>query len=118
MKKIITFAMGLILILSMVGCGRTMDDIIEKEPSVKGTVTEVFDDHFIMLGSPSDDAPAEEYSVSLNVENKDSYTTVAVGDEVVVYYNGKLTDSDPEKMDVVYAIVLRTPANRNNNNKG
>ena len=30
--------------------------------------------------------------VSLDVENKDSYTDVSVGDEIIVYYNGEIAE--------------------------
>ena len=50
--------------------------------------------------------------VSLDVENTDSYTDVSVGDEVVVYYNGEIAESDPLQIDTVYAITLKTPAER------
>ena len=50
--------------------------------------------------------------VSLDVENKDSYTDVAVGDEVIVYYNGEIAESDPLQINTVYAINLKNPASR------
>lgn len=50
--------------------------------------------------------------VSLDVENKDSYIDVAIGDEIVVYYNGNITESYPLKINTVYAITLRTPVNQ------
>ena len=47
--------------------------------------------------------------VSLDVELKDSYLDLSSGDEIVVYYDGSIID---EKAETVYAITLRTPANR------
>ena len=56
-------------------------------------------------------------SVSLKVENQDSMTHFNVGDEVVVYYNGDVAESDPLQISTVYAITLKTPADRSENNK-
>lgn len=59
-----------------------------------------------------------EYQVSLNVENKDSMTHFSIGDEVVVYYDGMIAESYPMQINKVYAITLKTPADRTENNKG
>ncbi len=37
---------------------------------------------------------------------------VSVGDEVVVYHNGDIAESDPLQINTVYAITLKTPADR------
>lgn len=50
--------------------------------------------------------------VSLDVEIRDSYMHYSVGDEVVVYYDGNIVAGDPARVDTVYALTLRTPANR------
>ena len=46
------------------------------------------------------------------VESKDSYADPVVGDEIVVYYDGNVMETDPLKVGTVYAITLKTPANR------
>ena len=46
------------------------------------------------------------------MENKESYTDISVGDEVVVYYNGEIAESDPLQINTVYGITLKTPANQ------
>lgn len=90
-------------------CGLNKDT-----PSIAGVVTEVYENSFLMLGEPTEGYPnAEEYRVSLNVENEGSYTSVAVGDEVIVYHNGEIAESDPLQINTVYAITLKTPAAEN-----
>ena len=104
-------AIGIVIIcciFALSGCSRDMNYIIANEPSLTGVVTEVYANSFLMLGEGT-----EVYDVSLNVERKDSYTSVAVGDEVIVYYNGDIAESEPPRIDTVYAIVLRTPAENN-----
>jgi len=82
-----------------------------EEQSITGVVTEVYEHSFLMLGEPTESYPnAEEYRVSLNVENEDSYTSVAVGDEVIVYHNGEIAESDPLQINTVYAITLKAAA--------
>ena len=65
-----------------------------------------------------------EYWVSLNVENKDSMTSFNVGEEVVVYYDGNIKEiilsssiEIEHQINNVYAITLKTPANRAENDK-
>ena len=40
-----------------------------------------------------------------------------IGDEVVVYYDGNIAESYPMQINTVYAILLKEPANRVENNK-
>lgn len=110
MKRWIVSILALVCILGFVGCNnRTMDYIIENEPSITGIVEEV-QDNFIIVYINTEDYPNEpNCKVSLDVENKDSYTEVSVGDEVVIYYNGEIAESDPLQINTVYAITLKTP---------
>ena len=51
------------------------------------------------------------------MENKDSVTNFNIGDEVVVYYDGNIAESYPMQINTVYAITLKTPADRTENDK-
>ncbi len=111
MKKIITVVIALALMLPMAGCVSDMNDIIQNSPSIKGVVTEVYDNSFLMIGEPNEMySTNEEYSVSLNVENGDSYGSPIVGDEIIVYYDGSIAESDPLQINTVYAILLNAAA--------
>lgn len=115
MKKYISFILSIICILSLVGCNtNSMNYIIENKPSVTGIVEEVHDNHIIVYSETADGYPnGSNWSISLNVENKDSYTEVAVGDEIVFYYDGMAMETDPLQVSTVYAITLKTPTDRN-----
>ena len=118
MKKLIAFVLGLVCVLGLVGRGRTMNDIIENEPNVTGVVEEVHGNYIVMYSETADGYPnGSRWSISLNVENKDSYTDVVVGDEIVVYYDGMAAETDPLQVSTVYAITLKTPASRTENDK-
>ena len=106
MKRAAAVLMLLACLLGLAGCARTMDDIIAKEPSVKGIVRS-FDKESVVIENGDG-----TYSVSLNVECRDSVTHFEIGDEIVVYYDGKAAEGDPMRIDTVYAITLRTPASR------
>ncbi len=111
MKNTFAILIALSCLFSFVGCGNSsMDDIIENEQSVTGVVTKVYENSFLMVGEAAGNYAAEEYSVSLKAENEDSYTSVSVGDEVVVYHNGEIAESYPLQINTVYAIILKTPA--------
>ena len=113
MKRSITLVLILICALGLVGCNnRSMNYIIANEPSVTGIVEEVHDNYIIINLETDSYLNGASCEVSLDVENKDSYTSVSVGDEVVVYYNGEIAESYPLQINTVYAITLKTPANR------
>ncbi|MEE0964636.1 MAG: DUF3221 domain-containing protein [Ruminococcus bromii] len=110
MKKLIALVLALVCVLGLVGCNnRSMNYIIENEPSITGIVKETNDNSILIENENG------EYWVSLNVENKDSMTNFSVGDEVVVYYDGNIAESYPMQINTVYAITLKTPADRTEN---
>ena len=112
MKKLIALVLALVCVLSLVACNnRNMNDIIANEPNITGIVRKITNDAFLMENETG------EYMVSLDVENKDSMTHFSIGDEVVVYYDGNIAESYPMQINTVYAITLKTPADRAENNK-
>ena len=119
MKKYMAIFLSIICMTSIVGCNnRSLNYIIENEPSVTGIVEQVYENSILIYCEQMDGYLSEvRCSVSLDVENPDSMTHFNVGDEVVVYYNGDVAESDPLQISTVYAITLKTPANRNENNK-
>jgi len=114
MKKFIALVLALICVFSLPGCNtNSMSYIIENKPNVTGIVEEVHDDYIIMYSETAEGYPnGTNWSISLNVVNNDSYTDIAVGDEIVVYYDGQAAETDPLQVSTVYAITLKTPADR------
>ena len=113
MRKFIALCLALVLTLSIVGCSnRSMDSIIENEPSITGIVNDTNENSILINNEDG------EYRVSLNVENKDSMTHFSIGDEVVVYYDGTIAESYPMQINKVYAITLKNPADRTENETG
>ena len=104
----------LVCLLGLVGCNRkSMDYIIANKPSVTGIVEEIHDDYVIMYAETAKGYPYGSYwDVPLDVENQDSYTDIVVGDEIVVYYDGSAMETSPLQIAEVYAITLKTPADR------
>lgn len=112
MKRFTAFVLALVFVLRLIGCNnRSMNYIISNEPSITGIVKET-NENAILIENDNG-----EYWVSLNVENKDSTTDFNVGDEVVVYYDGNVAESYPMQINTVYAITLKTPADRTENDK-
>lgn len=113
MKRLAALILALMFVFGLVGCNnRNMNYIIKHEPSVTGTVEEVHDNYMIIYLKTDGYPNGARRAVSLNAENKDSYTDVAVGDEVIVYYNGEIAESYPLRINTVYAINLKAPASR------
>lgn len=109
-KLIILFT----FILILTGCNtKSMNYIISNKPSISGIVTEVYDD-YIQIYIENEGYPyGADCNVSLDVENEDGlYSPIQAGDEVVVYYDGSIMESDPMQINPVYAITLKTPAKR------
>lgn len=112
MKKLIVFVMVLVCIFALTGCNnRSMNYIIENEASITGIVKDTGDKAILIENGDG------EYWVSLQVENQDSMTDFKVGDEVVVYFDGMVAESYPMQINTVYAITLKTPADRSVNNQ-
>ena len=111
MKKILSLILTLFCVLSLVGCGRSMDDIIKNESSITGVVEEVYNNS-ILISIQTDAYPYGAYcDVSLDAENKDDMVDFNIGDEVIVYYDGNIAESYPLQINTVYAISLKDPAN-------
>ena len=101
-----------VCIAGFAGCGnRSMNDIIANEPSIMGIVKDLCENAILIENDNG------EYWVSRNVENKDSVTDLVLGDEVVVYFDGNVAESYPMQISTVYAITLKTPADRTENDK-
>ena len=119
MKKCVALVLALICMLGLTGCNKkSMNNIISNEPSISGIVEEV-NENSILIYIQTDGYPyGADCSVSLNVENEDGlYSPIAVGDEVVVYYDGSIAESDPLQISTVYAITLKTPGDRSENDQ-
>ena len=112
MKRYTTLIFVFACVLVLAGCNnRSMNYIIANEPNITGVVKEANEQSILIENEKG------EYWVSLNVENKDSTTHFNLGDEVVVYYNGIIAESYPMQINTVYAITLKEPADRAENNQ-
>lgn len=113
MKKLLAWILTLACVWVLTGCcNRSMDYIIQHEPNISGIVKEARDDSILISIEAAGYPAGTDCEVSLDVENPDSCTHVSIGDEVVVYYDGNIAESDPLQINTVYAITLRTPANQ------
>lgn len=107
------FALLVVILLTMTGCSRTMDDIMRTEPCVVGTVSRVIDGAVLLECGEMEGYPGPQACwVSLDAEHADSYTHPQVGDVLTVYYDGQIAETSPLQIAVVYAITLRQPAAR------
>ncbi len=89
-------------LLAACGNERKLNDIMENEESFSGVVQEVNKETILVKVNEQDYL----LEVSLAVELKNNETDFAVGDEVTVYYDGKVTRSYPGQVNTVYAIIL------------
>lgn len=113
-KHICIFVALVMLIVSLAGCSRNMDYVIENEPHFAGKVEEITED-YVIVAVNNDESIFNDYPTvhaSLNVEQADSYMGFGIGDEIVVYYDGNIAGEDPAKAEKVYAITMRTPESR------
>ena len=119
MKKFAVILLPLLFVLSFSACDRqSLHYITQNKAAVTGIVEEVYDTHFILYAETAAGYPyGSRWSVTLSPENPDSYTDVAVGDEVTFYYDGEAMETDPLQVGTVYAILLKTPADRTVNEK-
>lgn len=115
MKKLIALVLAFVCVLGLVGCNNRN---LENKPTVTGFIQEIHDDCIIIYTSTADGYPyGASFDVSINIKNCDAiYSPLAIGDEIVVYYDGNMAESNPPQINTVYAITLKTPANRAENN--
>lgn len=93
--------------LTLSGCAKDINDIVDDEPCVRGVVSEV-NENYIVLSINEDDELYNSYQslqVSLDVERKDGSFSGDAGDEVAVYYDGIIEETDPARVNKVYAIL-------------
>ena len=103
MKKVL---LCIIFLLVTTGCKvRTMDDVIQNESSISGIVKEINDNCILIENSDG------RYCVSKDAELSDSYSDYELFDELTVYYDGNIAESDPMQINKVYAILLKNKAN-------
>lgn len=112
MKRCISILVITIFTLTLLaGCSRSMNDVIENEPRFVGVVETLNENYATIIVNEDEPIYSEHPSVqiSLDVELKDSYLSLSPGDEIVVYYDGKITDGSAE---TIYAITLQAPVNK------
>lgn len=118
-RKLIRSALVCILVLGMIIAilsycfgnnlsNKSINYLIDHAPHVRGVVETVEDGQHIIVRVNTEDEIYKEHSViwvTLNVVRSDSSTDFEVGDEVVIYYDGNISDSSPGKLETVYAIL-------------
>ena len=102
MRKIRLGLLTIALSICISGCSKDINYIIDHE-----TVMEIKDGYARIEVSKSEETIAEnqEILVSLDAERKDSTTDLQIGDEAAVYYDGNIEESDPARIEKVYAIL-------------
>ena len=108
LKKWTSFILILIIALNLAGCSnRNVNRNLQNKPDITGTVLEVHDNSILLEINKEGYPDGTRCKVSLNEKNRDNYAEVSVGDEVVVYYDGKIAESDPLQINTVYGITLK-----------
>ena len=108
MKKWTSFILILIIALNLAGCSnRNVNRNLQNKPDITGTVLEVQDNSILLEINKEGYPDGTRCKESLNEKNRDNYAEVSVCDEVVVYYDGKIAESDPLQINTVYGITLK-----------
>lgn len=91
----------------------TMDDVFQHKPKFSGTVIEINDDTSILV-KVNENEPiiksSDKILVSLDVKMADAGIggrDFNIGDEISVYYDGRIAESYPAQINEVYAIVYK-----------
>ena len=113
MKHLIRISLSVLILcaITLSGCKKnmSMNYVIQNEPHFSG-ITESVTDDWLIVKINEDDPLHDSYDtlqVSLNVQSKDGTYDYAEDDEIVVYYDGTITEN---RVETVYAITLLTPA--------
>ena len=110
MRKLIAFLLALICVLGLVGCSKNYDN----KPVITGFIKEFHDNCILIATSTAEGHPyGASIDISINIKDCDEiYKPLAVGNEIIVYYDGNIAESDPAQINTVYAVKLKTPANK------
>ena len=110
MKRLLALVLALVCVLGLVGCSRNFDD----KPTVIGFIKEIHDDHILIATSTAEGHPyGASFDISINTKDCDEiYNPLTVGDEIIVYYDGNIAESEPAQINTVYAIKLKIPTNQ------
>lgn len=109
----IVLLVGILLVIGSVYIYRTkpltIDDVKKNKPNFSGTVIEVNNGHTILV-KPDENEPVTKSSdkilVSLDVKMKGiGQETFDPGDEIRVYYDGRIAESYPAQINEVYVII-------------
>lgn len=106
-NKLSVIAAVTLCLLILSSCAKDINDIVDSEPCVRGVVSQV-SENYLMLSVNSDDKlynSCKSIQVSLDVERKDGSFSGHEGDEVAVYYDGNIEETDPPRLSRVYAIL-------------
>ena len=78
MKRLMALILTMVCVHALTGCNtESMDYIVGNKPSISGIVEEVHDDYIVMHSETAEGYPnGSNWSISLAVENKDSYTDI------------------------------------------
>jgi hypothetical protein len=84
---------------------------VYQEPHFSGIIIAVFDDSILVNVNMGDELRENGnlVDVTLNLELKDSVTQFIVGNEIIVYHDGTISESNPIRLNKVYAIMLQSP---------
>ena len=110
MKKSIALVLALVCVLGLIGCSKNF----ENKPTVIGSIKEIYDDHILIATSTAEGHPYGA-SIDISISTKDCneiYNSLTVGDEIIVYYDGNIAESEPSQINTVYAIMLKIPTNQ------
>ena len=110
MKKLIVLALALACVLGLIGCSKKFED----KPTVTGFIKEIHDDHILIATATAEGHPyGASFDIFINTKDCDEiYNPLTVGDEIIVYYDGNIAESEPAQINTVYAIKLKAPANQ------
>ena len=78
----------------------------QNKQALIGVIEEIHENSILVRCEQAEGYPAGElFSVSVTPENMDPASTFTKGDQVVIYHNGEVAESDPMQINTVYSIT-------------
>ena len=78
----------------------------QNKQTLIGIIEEIYENSILVRCEQAEGYPAGElFSVSVTPENMDPASTFTKGDQVVIYHNGEVAESDPMQINTVYSIT-------------
>ncbi len=112
MKKVLSIVLVLVMALTFVGCKTVEKD--KQDQYFDAEVLEIHEGNILVKPIGGKDIPsASEIIVSTSIHGSNKLPEMEVGMQIRIMFGGQVTETEPAKIDIVFAIYTLDEINTN-----